>query len=154
MSNKTIKIWWDVSVSAYRVSFPYNKDLVDVLSRQIPVSDRHYDMQTRIWTVVERQLPAIRKLFDMLQATVVIVTRQQAEAQQTATQSGQIARGVKPLDSVLIEFVRLLPYDAAKTAYRKAVMQLHPDMQSGDADRASALNVAWQRIEKEVYNVG
>jgi hypothetical protein len=148
-----IRIWWDTSVSAYRLVSPFNIDLVNALKTQIPVSDRSYDATTKVWTFVERQLTPLQALLKMLNLQAVVITRAQAEAAAQQSQTGNAgARSVKPLDTVICEFVRLLPLDAAKTAYRKAAMELHPDKQSGDASKMQALNLAWQRIEKEVYN--
>jgi hypothetical protein len=149
-----IRIWWDTSVNAYRLVSPFNKDLVDALKSQIPVSDRAYDPITKVWTLVERQLAPVQALLKMLNLQAVVITRQQAEqAQQASSSAGASARKDKPLDTVIIEFVRLLPLDAAKAAYRRAAMELHPDRQGGSADKMQALNTAWARIEKEVYNV-
>lgn len=148
-----IRIWWDTSVSAYRMTSPYNATLVDALKQFIPVSDRSYDPATKVWTFVERQLTPLQVLLSKLQMQPVVITRQQAEqAAQAQSQSntGTSAARVKPLDTVIIEFVKLLPYDAARSAYRKAAMELHPD-KGGDATRSAALNDSWSRIAKEVY---
>jgi len=60
----------------------------------------------------------------------------------------------RPLDSVLLTFVKLLPYTAAQAAFRKAAMELHPDKNGGNGDRMSALNASWTRIETEFYRKG
>lgn len=157
----TIRIFWDTSIAAYRVSSPYNETLVDFLSKQIPVSDRSYDTATRIWTIVERQLAPLENLLKMLNFKTTIITRAQAEAaaqKQAQTQAaGTSSRDItstsrRPLDAVILEFVRMLPYDAAKAAYRRAAIELHPDKNPDNASKMSTLNTAWTRIEKEVYN--
>jgi hypothetical protein len=150
-----IRIWWDASVSAYRMTSPYNASLVDALKQFIPVSDRSYDPATKVWTFVERQLAPLQGLLKQLNMQPVIITRAQAEqaAQQAASSAGSqstAAQRVKPLDTVIIEFVRLLPYDAMRSAYRKAAMELHPD-KGGSAERSAQLNDNWSRIAKEVY---
>jgi hypothetical protein len=148
----SIRIWWDTSVQAYRMVSPYNQDLVTALKSFIPVSDRSYDPATKIWTFVERQYTPLLSLLAKLNCTPQVMSKQQVEqaAQQTSQQAGTAAVRVKPLDSVLIEFVRLLPYDAARTAYRKAAMELHPD-KGGDPAKAASLNDAWTRVAKELY---
>ena len=54
------------------------------------------------------------------------------------------------LEDAIIEFFRLLPFEAAKTAYRLAIQELHPD-RGGDPVKAARLNAAWQRIESEIF---
>lgn len=148
-----IRIWWDTSVSAYRMASPFNATLVDAIKQHIPVSDRSYDPTTKIWTFVERQLTPLQGLLKLIGAQATVITRQQAEA--AAAQSSGNGAGAQrgaPLDTVIIEFVRLVPADAMKSAYRAAALQLHPDRQGGNADKMTRLNAAWSRIQKEVYN--
>ena len=150
----SIRIWWDTSVSAYRMASPYNATLVDAIKQQIPVSDRSYDPASKIWTFVERQLTPLQGLLKLIGLQTVVITRQQAEATASASAgNGANARSVKPLDTVIVEFVKLLPLDACKAAYRRAAIDLHPDKQGGSADKMSQLNLAWDRIQKDVYNV-
>lgn len=149
-----IRIWWDVSVQAYRVTSPYNKQLVDMLKSHIPISDRSYDEVTKTWTIVERQVETFRKLLTLIGLQYIIITRQQAEtqtAQSSNSNSNASTQRGRPLDAVIIEFVRLLPYDAAKAAYRRAALDLHPDRNNGDASKMTSLNADWDRIAKEVY---
>jgi curved DNA-binding protein CbpA len=49
-----------------------------------------------------------------------------------------------------MEFFRLLPFEAAKAAYRLAIQELHPD-RGGDPIKAARLNAAWQWIESEIF---
>jgi hypothetical protein len=149
-----IRIWWDTSVLAYRMASPYNQDLVNAVKQHIPVSDRSYDPTTKIWTFVERQLEPLRKMLTLIGLQYVVITKQMADqvASQQSAGAGASRANVKPLDAVIIEFVRLLPLDAAKAAYRKAAMDLHPDKQGGNSSKMTALNTAWDRIQKEVYN--
>jgi hypothetical protein len=152
----SIRIWWDTSVSAYRVTSPYNKQLDDALKSQIPASDRHFDEVTKTWTIVERQFAPLQTLLKMIGLQAVVITRQRAEqaaAAQSAGTSGnaQATQRGRPLDAVIIEFVRLLPYDAAKAAYRRAALDLHPDRNNGDSSKMASLNADWDRIAKEVY---
>jgi hypothetical protein len=60
------------------------------------------------------------------------------------------ARAV-PINEVVAEFFSLLPYEAAKGAYRLAIQELHPD-KGGDPAKAASLNAAWQRIKSEIFN--
>lgn len=143
-----IRIWWDTSVAAYRMSSPFNRELVEGIKSSIPISDRSYDPQSKIWTFTERMLTPLQAMLKMLNMQAVCITRQQAEQ---ASQSSPSQQRGKPLDTIIIEFVRLVPYDCMVKAYRAAAMTLHPD-RGGSMDAMSSLNSTWSRLEKEVYN--
>jgi hypothetical protein len=150
-----VRIWWDgPPVNAYRVSFPYNKELSELLSNKIPISDRSFDGASKTWVIVERQLPLVQTLLNFVRAQVKLTSRADAEAHQA--QSRQYANpgastSRAPIDTAIIEFVRLTPFDAMLRAYRQAQMTLHPD-KGGDPDKSARLNAAWDRVRKEVYN--
>ena len=86
------------------------------------------------------------------------------EAQPAAPGHGQGSRGTSKassnlapapahsLEDAIIEFFRLLPFEAAKGAYRLAIKELHPD-KGGDPVKAARLNAAWQRIESEIFKL-
>jgi hypothetical protein len=149
-----IRIWWDASIQAYRLSSSWNNQLVDCLKSSIPATERSFDPQSKIWTYIEKHHDNLVKLLRAIGMDPVVVSRQQTEAasgasQQAGSTSSAPARSAT-LDSVLCTFMRTLPYDAAQAAYRKASMILHPD-RGGSMEAMSALNVAWTRIEKELY---
>lgn len=149
----TIRIWWDTNVAAYRLTSPYSKELVDILKKKIPVSDRSFDPQTKIWTFTEQWLTPLTSLLKAFSWQATVITRAQAEAasQGQSKTSSSPAKQSK-LDDVLVQFVRLLPFEAAQSAYRKAAMLLHPDRGgTGSMEKMQALNVAWTRLEKELY---
>lgn len=148
-SHPQIRIWWDTSVNAYRMTSPYNETLVDAVKKHIPISDRSYDSSTKMWTFIEKHLAPLQNLIALCGLKAVVITRHQAET--TTTQQPLLACNVKSLDVVLLEFVRLLPYEAAKAAYRRAALDLHPDKNNGASDHMTLLNTAWDRISKEVY---
>lgn len=50
------------------------------------------------------------------------------------------------LDFVFLSFARLLPYRAAKMAFRYAAKELHPDL-GGNAESMARLNQLWERLE-------
>jgi hypothetical protein len=55
-------------------------------------------------------------------------------------------RSQQPADSdPVAEFARLLPYRAAKAAYREAARLFHPDL-GGSNRKMQELNVAWERV--------
>lgn len=177
------KILWDNSVQAFRVSTPYNPNFVELLKQIIPIADRVWDPQTKIWTLHEKYGVPIFELCKKIYgaASVQYMDRaaiaaaeaaanakfnqyQAAQQAQAGAWTNQYQAPPPPrlpvrgdsLDVVLLNFVKLLPYDAAQAAYRKAAMALHPDKpeNSGNSDRMSALNACWARIEAELYRKG
>jgi hypothetical protein len=150
-SNSTsVHIWWDLKIDAYKLSTSYNQVLIDTLKNAIPVSDWDYDKQSRTWTFAEKYLDKLLPLFQLLNITPHVTTRAQAQAHDTARRSGPLTQR-SSVDTVIIEFVKLTPFDAMLKAYRAAQMTLHPD-RGGDPDKSARLNAAWERVKKEVYN--
>ena len=149
------RLWWNSSISAYHFVSPYNEALKDALLKAIPASDRNWNPQARVWTITERYADPLRNLLTVMGVNHTYVSKTQVEAaQQTASRtSANTASGLHKIDDVKCDFIKALPYEAALKAYRHAAILLHPD-RGGDATRMSALNIAWQRIEKEVYNGG
>jgi len=143
-----VRIWWDAPIAAYRLSSPYSKDLVEGLKTTIPISDRSFDPTTKVWTFVERQLDPLLKFLKLMNVQPVVVTRQQVEAASQSTPQGP--RKGAALAEVALEFIRVAGPDAMLKAYRAAAMTLHPD-RGGSMDKMSALNAAWERLQKEVY---
>jgi hypothetical protein len=144
-----VRVWWDVTVSAYRLASPYNKDFVEGLRAAIPISDRSYDPDTKIWTFVERQLTPVQNFFKMMNVQATIITRAQTE--QASQSSPQGPRRNIAIAEIALEFMRVAGADAMLKAYRAAAMTLHPD-RGGSMDAMSSLNAAWERLQKELFN--
>lgn len=147
MSTGQIRIWWDASVQAYRLTSPYNKELVDSLKAFIPISDRSYDPASKIWTITERMLTPTTGVLQKLKLPFVLITRQQAE--QASSSSPTTTRGL-PIADAIQKFLEIMPYESMRKAYLHASMQLHPD-KGGNMDRFTEFNSLWQRLEKEVW---
>ena len=149
------QIYWDRDVKAYRMKFKYDPRkgpiIVNFLKQNIPQSDRQWDDSTKIWTFTEQYLDGVYKFCVIVfgKTEVVLLDRKQVEASYQS--QAPTARQATPLELELAEFMRLLPFDAAQSAYRKAAMLLHPD-RGGDMDKMTKLNTLWNRIEKEVYH--
>ena len=144
----SIKIWWDVTVQAYRMVTPYNANFVEAIKKSIPVSDRQYDPSTKIWTFVEKYCDAMKAVVEQVfHVKATVVTRLQAEQAQAPPRSGGAN---SPLDSVIIRFFKNLTYDAAQKAYREGALTLHPD-RGGSLDKMSQFNADWDRLRKELF---
>lgn len=146
------QIWWDDSILAYRAKFPFKQTVVEFLKKNIPHTERSWDESTKIWTFTESYLAGMTQFCQLVygNSEVAVVTRQQTE------QAKQPRQGISPskltsTDAQLAEFMRLIPYEAAKAAYRQAAILLHPDKRGGDMETMSKVNAIWTKIQKEVY---
>jgi hypothetical protein len=154
------RIWWDVPSQAYVISLAYNEKAVEALKGLIPSGDRNFDPSTKFWYVKEQYGESLRSLFGSAFGihAVSFTSKQVAEqAQQPPSQRAFGSAG--PLlntstgttEDAIVAFFSLLSFDAAKQAYRRAAMDLHPDKQSGDGTKMSKLNDLWARLEKEYF---
>jgi len=148
------KIYWDKSIQAYRLSADFKPELITFLKKNIPVSERTFDPNTKIWTFTEKYLNGTVKLCELVYGVqnVVVLSKQQVEAAYQQTNSSINVKKLDTTDSLLSEFMRLIPFDAAQSAYRKASLTLHPD-HGGNMEKMSRLNAIWEKIQKEVYGV-
>jgi len=157
------RIFWDTNAQAYVVSMVYNENLKETLKKLIPSGDRSWDESSKMWYVKEPYGEALRSLFVAGYGihAVSFTSKQVAEqAQQaspryntgTASQHGAMLNtSAGTTEDAMVAFFMLLSYDAAKAAYRRAAMDLHPDKQSGDGTKMSKLNDLWARLEKEYF---
>lgn len=144
--NQNVRIWWDSSVAAYRLAVPYNQTFTELFKQLIPHSDRAWHPDSKIWTITEKYFdPTATLLKKMFGGAITIISRDAAE-KVSAPPPVKLA----PLDQVLLQFIKLLPHEAAQSAYRKAALLLHPD-KGGDMEKMANLNTCWQRIEEEFY---
>ena len=153
------RIQWDEDVDAYIVSTPYSPQFVEFIKLAIPVSDRAWHQDTKVWYVKEayfQVLCDVAKRVWPLANEVTIVDKatvqahqaaQQAQQQSTNYQMNSVAKA--KLDFVMAEFVSLLPNDALKAAYRAAATALHPDKNNNDGTKMSRLNELWTRIKQD-----
>lgn len=144
-------VWWDGSIMAYRARFPFKQAAVEFLKKNIPHSERTWDDQAKIWTFTEGYLDGTVKFFQIAfgNSEVAVVTREQTEKAQQPRQSISVSK-LNTTDGMLAEFMRLLPYEAARAAYRQAAILLHPD-KGGNMEDMSKVNALWTKIQKDVY---
>lgn len=148
------KVWWDAPVSAYRAQFPFKQQVVDFLKGNIPHSDRSWEDSTKTWTFTETYFDGTVKFLRLVYGDqeVAVVSRQQYEQAQAPPRSVAV-RNADSNTMMLADFMRLLPYEAAREAYRRAAILLHPDRnKENDAmEKMSKINALWTKIQKEIY---
>ena len=143
-------IQWDDDVVAYIVSTPYSQQFVEFIKLAIPVSDRAWDAEKKVWYIKEAYFSVIKDValkvwsFDQ----VIIITKADVAAQQAKKTS--VERVSKaPFEQVCLDFVKIIPKAVLKKAYLLAANELHPDKNGGDGSKMAALNNLWSRIESE-----
>ena len=146
----TIRIWWDVDAEAYRMITPFNAAFKALFEQVLPASARSFDYDSKIWTFQEQYLTKVSELVKKLWTVEpVVVSKEQAQKASTA---GVGNATTNPLDKVIVDFVRMIPYEAMQQAYRRAAMLMHPDRNpQASMDEMSKMNASWQRLEKELY---
>lgn len=146
-------VYWDTKIQAYqlKMSGEYGKieKTVQFLKGAIPHSDRNWEPTTKTWTFTEKYLDGVQKFCVLIFGAqeVAVLTRDKVEGQAKAVSN---TNGYSQLDSAMLVFMRLLPYEAAQRAYKMAAMNLHPD-RGGDMESMTRLNQAWSKLEKELY---
>lgn len=144
-------IFWDVKLSAYQLQmkgdFQRIEKTVQFLKGAIPHSDRNWEPTTKTWTFTEKYLDGVQKFCILVFGAqeVAVLDRTKVEGQSKISVSTS-----NTLDSSLLTFMKLLPFEAAQAAYRRASLVLHPD-KGGDMESMTKLNQAWSKIEKELY---
>jgi hypothetical protein len=153
------RIFWDTNAQAYVVSMAFNEKLVDTLKALIPSGDRSWDPTSKMWYVKEPYGEALRSLFVTgfgihavsFTSKTVAEQAQQTSQHRSTSQGAMLNTSAGTTEDAMVAFFMLLSYDAAKAAYRRAAMDLHPDKQSGDGTKMSKLNDLWARLEKEYF---
>lgn len=145
MTQSNARIWWDTSISAYRMTVPYNPTFNEMFKTLIAASDRSWDPQSKVWTITEQYFEPVRKLIEKTFGSAAVITR---SASEKASQPPPVKTA--PIDQVFLQFVKLLSYEAARKAYLIASQTLHPD-RGGDMTKMADLNACWQRLEAEWF---
>jgi hypothetical protein len=142
------RIWWDASVNAYRMTVPYNATFNELFKNLIPHSDRNWNKDSKVWTITEQFFEPTKKLITATFGPPIVIDR---AAQEKASQPPPVKTA--PIDNVILQFFKLLPYDAARKAYLLGANVHHPD-RGGDMDKMTNFNACWQRIEQEFFKKG
>ena len=158
MATSNHRIWWDQDVQSYRMVVPFNKEFNNAYNTLFPASERVFDFRSRSWTLTEKILPATVLLLEkMFGVKPMVITRGQTEQAKPLTKN-------TPIDTVIADFVKMIPYEAMQKAYRQASMMMHPDHMNGSLkteedkkkanENMSKMNACWQRLEQDFYKKG
>jgi len=141
-----VRIWWDGTVSLYRISSPYSESFIKSKIHSIPWQDRAWDSQTRTWLFAEQYLDDVQRwcIEEWPGMSITVKTRFETEREMRgALPSGEFTIFQK----ASIAFVELLDAEALASAFKKMAVKLHPD-KGGDKSKFSELNSAYQELKK------
>lgn len=145
MSNKCT-IWYDPKLDGYTLQCAFSPEFINFIKAAIPASDRSFDPASKNWKFHKKYADAVvstaKKCFG--DGNVAFISEQQVKGATPA------ASKTLTLESACAEFVKILPFDAANAAFRKAAMLLHPD-RGGNMESMSRLNILWDKIKAELY---
>jgi DnaJ domain len=147
----------DAETASYDIKFEYKGNtawdavtgVVAVIKATIPVSDRAYDPNTRIWSVAEKYWPSLKELLQ--HSTFQIDESKKLKLEDFFYEAP--APAVPTRDSLGNSICKLLGVTsdvlsdsaALKKAYRKKALELHPDRNNGDGSKMSELNSIWSQ---------
>lgn len=142
------RLWYDCDLGGYYMSVTEkNQRFIDSLERFIPQGDREFDRTKNFYVITERFFDPVKNLAELVwnkPGEVHVITKAEAEKQQLSAIGSD-------LDIACVQFCRLLPFDAASSAYKRAAAALHPDKNEGNSDQMTRLNVVWTKLKKELY---
>lgn len=149
---RTCQITWDTVTQSYIVSSPYAESFVNGLKGVIPDDQRSWNPVAKLWYLTERYGPMLKTLADSVfgVGNVTFYSRQDVESRAQSQTRQLVAADPTNVHKAIVEFFGLIPYDDAKSLYRKLCLTLHPD-KGGDTAEAATLNASWATIEKEYY---
>lgn len=147
-------IFWDVKLSAYQLQmkgdFGKIEKTVQFLKGAIPHSDRNWEPTTKTWTFTEKYLDGVQKFCTLVFGAQEVAVLDRAKVEGASKTNAISVNSSNTLDLAMLIFMKLLPFEAAQAAYRRASLVLHPD-KGGDMESMTKLNQAWSKIEKELY---
>jgi hypothetical protein len=147
---------YDAEVGAYNIQwvtesrYDWNDKIAGliVLLKAFPASDRNYNPNTKIWTILEKHWPAFEIV--IRGCNIKIEMQEKINAKdwhyEHVTTSNVVSK-----DTLGKQLIALLGTTAdmlqdtiqLKKLYRKKALELHPDRNQGDGSKMSELNSIW-----------
>jgi DnaJ domain len=161
-SNPTkVQLHWSNKSSAYSLKFLDTSHWTEMqifitLLNSYPYGDREYDPDNKIWYFMEKYLPEIQALFELLSPQKVF------DVDFIEKPTGQAFVGTfvsndtffKTFNSLTGQDIKGLDYTEAKKVYRRVCLLFHPDRHKGDLEiskKMSSINEAWNMLEQNFY---
>lgn len=154
-----VDIYWSQKASAYALKFQNTyhwnemQPFMSYLKAQ-PYGEWEYDPQDKTWFFIEKHLPKIQEMFDVLKPVNAfnVTFTQKPEGQTNAAVLVPIEVYLEKFKNISGQDIKNLDHIQAKKIYRKACLQNHPD-HGGDSAIMASLNEAWVQIESKHYNI-
>ncbi len=142
--------------SLFHIKMDYYYESLIILIKSIPVSDRKYDYNTKVWTITQKYWSLILSYLQInniyfeqriAESDKPVENNPEYEKYKKLVEEAEQAVTAKPTESretieakfrlLLPEELRSLPLQAA---YRKAAFLYHPDRQNGNSSKMSEIN--------------
>lgn len=162
MARTRPEIIWDEHKKAYKFTFPYNKQFIDIFKKLVPSSNREWRPGEKCWYFTEDWLPKIKILvkgawpYD----EAFIFEKSKVEEYESAYSGTNANAASVDTQSYISNFAALVgiqtsevntgEYNNLLKFYRKAALKYHPDRNGGDSSKMSELNMIWNYL-KEYY---
>jgi len=160
-SKVTVSITWDqVTNAAYRVRFDniggkFDKVrlVIDLIKTSIPSSQYEYDPETKTWYIGEAYIKGIKTCCEVIPDFEVIYTERPTDMPTARMYPKEVdyADFVRVLSLAHVPWTDTTDFVAAKKAYFKAAMYLHPDRNPHMYDEMVVLNTVWDRLKENYF---
>jgi hypothetical protein len=129
--------------------FPAIKGMSGFMRDSIPSSAREYNANTHEWTVLSPFWKSLKEMFEkagwkITDSTVIPPEDffyNQGTAKSVDVSREELANQLLALLGITAQ--ELADSNAAKKAYRRKALELHPDRNQGDGSKMSELNSTW-----------
>lgn len=123
-----------------KVRTPYIPSFVTDLKAVVPRGLRKWDQEERVWLVDPSYDEELIKLCERFFDKVEVVEVEPEVIEVPVATGGSDPAG---------EIIRLCPDEALPKVYRVIAAALHPDRPDGDAEKFTALGLAFERLKKD-----
>lgn len=133
---------FDPSVNGWVCKVAYNQDWINDLKFRIPGAARVWDKTRKVWVVDDMFIDTVRDICKKYFGSYKEIKNEAPPPPPPPP----VIHNVSHFE----DFLRLCPLEDVKALYRKAALSSHPDRNGGDSSKMTNLNVAWDRIKKDM----
>lgn len=172
-STKEAELLYQESIDSYKITFSFDKDIVNFIKMTVPSHERSWDADLKAWFVHEKWYDLIKQVLDGKGYNVKSYTKQndidmKKKVEEAARNHNyQVAQSRLPSEKELLNnFIAIMKEVGIgldikqleqiekshfQKLYRHGALALHPDKNPTKAHLMSDLNVAWDGIKKVIF---